>query len=122
MISKIFYLLVGIIIALILVLLIFRYNLKKYVLNDLFAMESNIKELMNGNYDIHFQTEYKTELQQVSDVLDDWKDIYKHRSQRLTRIISSISSKIAIFECLHSINQVFFSDNLSLILRVDHDI
>lgn len=114
-------LLIGIITILVCVIMIIRYYLKRYVLKDLSSIETSIKELMAGNNDVTFETEYNTEFRHITAVLNDWKDSYKYKSERMTRMISSFDRHVAVFECLYSINQNFYSDNTQAILGVDQD-
>ncbi len=114
-------LLIGILIILLCVFMIIRYYLRRFVLNDLSSMASGIQELMAGNYEIEFETKYDTEFRHITAILNDWKDSYKHKSERMTRIINSIGSHVAVFECLYAINQKSFSDNIQSILGVDDD-
>ena len=109
----------GIIVLFIILLIIelSRY-LRKYILKDFLDIADKIKQLMHGNYDVHFHTEHDTEIKALSSILNDWKDSYKYKSQRMTRLISLLSSDVAIFECLYSINNNFFSDNIVSILGV----
>ena len=100
---------------------IFKYYLKHYVLNDLAAIESNIKELMAGNKDVTFTTKHKTEFRYITAILNEWKDVYKYKSERMTRLISSIDSQAAVFECLYSINQNFYSNNTRTILGLQKE-
>lgn len=118
---QIIYLLAGIVAVLICVIMIVRYHLKRYVLQDISSIELSIKELMAGNIDITFETEYDTEFRQITTVLNDWKDSYKYKTERMSRLISSINSYVAVFECLYSINQNFFSDNTQCILGVEDE-
>lgn len=121
MLVQIFSLLIGISTILICVILIFRYHLKRYVLKDIASIESSIKELMAGNNEVTFETEFDTEFRHITAILNDWKDSYKYKTERMTRMISSIGSHVAVFECLYSINQNFFSDNTQSILGVDDE-
>lgn len=116
MLFELIFIFFGIAIVLFVVWVLVRYSLRKYVLRDLEFIESNVKELMNGNYNITFGTNYNTEFRAISRVLNDWKTSYRYREERMTRIIASIDSHVAIFECLYSINQTFFSDNMQSIL------
>ena len=118
---NVFFLIVCIYMLHLCVYTIVRYYLRKYVLKDLYSIESNIKKLMDGNKHITFETEYDTEFQYIMAILNEWKNSYKYKSERMTRIMSSIGSHVAIFECLYGINQNNFSDNLQSILGIDHD-
>ena len=108
----------GIVIVLFTILVIVQYSIKKYILQDLENIEKNVKELINGNYDVTFQTNYDTEFGAISKVLNDWKKSYRYKTERMTRIISCINSHIGVFECLYPINQTFFSGNMQTILGV----
>lgn len=101
------------------VLIIFRHHIQKYIIRDLYSIASKIKVLVSGNYEVTFETEYPTELREIADVLNDWKNSYKYKSDRMTKIITSLNSNVAIFECLYSINQNFFSDNMQEILGIN---
>lgn len=101
------------------VLIMLKYQVKKYILRDIFSIASKVKELLSGNYDVSFETEYPTELREIADILDDWKNSYQHKSERMTKMITSISPDVAIFECLYTINKSFFSDNMQSILGIE---
>ena len=102
--------------------MVLKYYIKKYILNDLFSIESKIKTLMDGNYDVTFETEYNTEFMKICRILNYWKDSYRSKSERMMRIISGLNSHVAVFECLYSIHQNFFSDNMQSILGIDDDL
>lgn len=114
-----FYLLNFILLILISILIIFKNCIKRYIIKDIFSIKSNIKELMEGNYDVEFKTEYDTELREISNVLNSWKESYRDRSERMTRVMASINSHISVFECLYTINRNFFSDNVKEMLGLD---
>ncbi|GIP45748.1 hypothetical protein J45TS6_42070 [Paenibacillus sp. J45TS6] len=116
---QITYFLAGMLAVLISVIMIVRYYLRRYVLQDISSIESSIKELMAGNTDITFETKYNTEFRHITAVLNDLKDSYKTKKERMSRMISSIDGHMAVFECLYSINQNFFSDNTPSILGMD---
>ena len=119
MLIQIIYFLAGMLAVLFSVIIIVRYHLRRYVLQDISSIESSIKELMAGNTDITFETKYNTEFRHITAVLNDLKDSYKTKKERMSRMISAIDSHVAVFECLYSINQNFFSDNTPSILGVD---
>lgn len=95
--------------------------MKKYILTDIFSIGKNIKSLITGNYNIEFDVIQETELKEVARMLNYLKDSYKYKSERMTRIMSTISSHIAVFECLYLINRNFFSDNIQEILGLDDE-
>ena len=118
---EIIYLTLGILIVFLVMILIFKFIMKKYILTDIFSIGKNIKSLITGNYNIEFDVIQETELKEVAFMLNHLKDSYKYKSERMTRIMSTISSHIAIFECLYLINRNFFSDNIQEILGLDDE-
>lgn len=112
----------GMLIAFVLIIRIVKVSIKKYMLKDIISIEKNIEELINGNYDIEFNTDYDTELREISYVLNHWKDSYKYKSERMSRIMSAINTHNAVFECLYVINKNFFSDNIKEILGVTNEV
>ena len=115
---EIIYLTLGILIVFSVMTLIFKFTMKKYILTDIFSIGKNIKSLIAGNYNIEFDVIQETELKEVARMLNYLRDSYKYKSERMTRIMSTISSHIAIFECLYLINRNFFSDNIQEILGI----
>lgn len=118
---EIVYLTLGILIVFLVMILIFKFIMKKYILTDIFSIGKNIKSLITGNYNIEFDVIQETELKEVARMLNYLKDSYKYKSERMTRIMSTISSHIAVFECLYLINRNFFSDNIQEILGLDDE-
>ena len=118
---EIIYLTLGILIVFSVMTLIFKFTMKKYILTDIFSIGKNIKSLIAGNYNIEFDVIQETELKEVARMLNYLRDSYKYKSERMTRIMSTISSHIAIFECLYLINRNFFSDNIQEILGLDDE-
>lgn len=112
-------LIAGLLIGFLLIIIIVKISLKKYILNDVFNIEKNIEELIKGKYSVEFNTKYNTELRKISNVLNRWKDTYKYKDERMSRIMSAINTHSAVFECLYGINKNFFSDNIQKILGLD---
>ena len=118
---EILYLTLGIVLVFLVMTLIFKFIMKKYILTDIFSIGKNIKSLITGNYNIEFNVTQETELKEVALMLNQLKDSYKYKSERMTRIMSTISSHIAVFECLYLINRNFFSDNIQEVLGLDNE-
>ena len=102
------------------IIIAFKNSIKKYVLEDIYHIKDSIGSLMDGDYLVDFNTQYNTELRDITYILNDWKDSYKYKSQRMSRLMSTINAQSAIFECLYIINRNFFSNNLQEILGVDN--
>ena len=111
----------GIILGLTIILILLKRVIKKYILKDLGRIKEDIAEVIDGNYNAEFKTEYDTELKDISNILNDWKDSYKYKAERMTRIMSVMDNYSAIFECLYQINKNFFSDNMKDILGLDNE-
>lgn len=115
------FLILAIIIVFIAIITVIKFYLRRYVLNDMLNIKENIEMLINGNYDVEFNTKYDTELKEISNVLNHWKDSYRYKDERMSRIMSTINTHSAVFECLYIINRNFFSDNMKDILGLDND-
>lgn len=103
------------------IVFIFKFSIKKYILKDMNNIRETIKRLMDGDYLVEFNTKYDTELKDITYILNDWKASYKYKSERMSRLMSTINSQSAIFECLYVINRNFFSDNIKEILGIDDE-
>lgn len=108
-------------IVMILVMLVLRYHIREYVLKDLKAIERNVQALVGSDYEVEFSTEHDTEFRTISKVLNNWRDSYRHKEERMSRIMNAVNENVGVFECLYSIGQNFFSNNLQLILGTDND-
>lgn len=93
--------------------------LKKYVLSDFKKLEKDVESLMQGNYDVDFKINNQTELQSFSILLNYWKNSYRFKELRMSRMIGALDMHVALFECLHSVNITFFSENFVTILGLD---
>lgn len=120
-IANILYLLLVCVIIFIITMLVTAYNIKKYVLMDLFKFKDSINLLMKNNYDVEFKATYDTELKDLAQLLNWWRDSYKHKSQRMTRLVSKIDINLAMFESLSSIDKTFCSENVKTILNIDDE-
>lgn len=119
---QIFIMIVGMLLFLLIFYYLLRKYVRKYILNDFHRLEKDIKELMLGNYDVQFSIVNDTELNSFSRLLNHWKDSYKFKELRMSRIIGALDTHVAVFECLYSININFFSKNLVSILGIEEDI
>ena len=99
-------------------ILILKKHFKRYIFDDFKMMESNIKKIVSGDLNVNFHTK-NSEFQSLASELNDWKDSYKYKTGRMTKIISSIDSNISLFECLYYIHSNFFSDNLQSMLGIN---
>ena len=99
-------------------ILILKKHFKKYIFEDFKMMENNIKNIVSGDLNVDFYTK-NSEFQSLASKLNDWKDSYKYKTSRMTKIISSIDSNISLFECIYYIQSNFFSDNLQSMLGIN---
>lgn len=112
----------SLIICVILILLYFtiRSYFTKYVINDFNNIDKNIKKIVSGDLDVTFKASNKDN-KYLMDSLNKWKDSYKNKNIRINKLITGVNNNIAIFECLHSVNTNFFSENLKSLLGIDDD-
>lgn len=118
---QLFYSFCVICVVMVLVMLVLRYHIQEYVLKDLKIIEDNVEQLVSNNYDVEFKTEHNTEFRNISNLLNSWRDVYRHKSERMSRIIESVNENVAVFECLYSVQQNFFSSNMQSILGTDDE-
>lgn len=117
---QLFYLALTTLIIFIIIIILLKIYIRKYILKDFLNIQKNINEIMSDNYEIEFKTENNTEIKPLINMLNDWKNSYKYKSNRMSRIISSLNSHVAVFECLYYIDRNFFSENTQSILGIDN--
>lgn len=113
------FIMVGFLVIMLVMFFSIRKYLRRYVLDDLGRIEKNVGELLEGHYNVEFSTKYNTEFRAICQVMNDWRDSYKSKSQRMTRIIGAIDQHVGVYECLHSIQSNFFSENMKDILGLN---
>ena len=108
------------IISTILILLYFTIKnyFNKYIINDFNNIEKNIKKIVSGDFDVNFEASNKDN-RYLMNSLNNWKDSYKNKNIRISKVITGVNNNMAIFECLYSINKNFFSENLKSLLCLD---
>ena len=100
------------------IIVLLKFYIRKYVLNDVNSISKNIYELNSGNYDISFHASNTPEMNSLSNLLNHWRDSYRYKEERISRIFTSLDSHIAMFECLYPINSNFFSSNIQSVLGI----
>ena len=93
--------------------------IRKYVIKDLKDVDYVIESILSGNVDVQFNKMKSFEFKLLSSAIDKWKEDYKNKSERLTKIVEKIDTGVAVFECHHNINKVFYSENIKDLLSVN---
>ena len=109
---------VTIVVIILILIILLKIFLKKYVLNDINSISQNIEELNSGSNNVVFEDAATPEMQSLSNLLNGWRNSYQYKDQRISRIITSLDSHIAIFECIYSINSNYFSNNMQSVLGI----
>ena len=116
---NIVYLLIVCTLIFVTILVVTLYNIKKYILSDLLKFKNSVYQLMQNDYTVEFKATYDTEFKDLGKLLNWWRDSYKHKSYRMTKLVSKIDTNLAMFESLETINKTFCSDNIKDILEIN---
>lgn len=98
-----------------------RILVKRYLLNDIEKLSETAENLLAGDIDVDFPELESVELMHLSRLLNKWRDSYIHKSDRMTKIIEKVDPNVAMFECLHTIDKVFFSSNITTLLDIEEE-
>lgn len=98
-----------------------RMLAKRYFFNEIDKMNETAEEILDGNMEVQFSEGKSQEIMHLSQLLNRWLDSYVYKSDRMTKMIERIDSNVAIFECLHMIDKVFFSSNIVNLLDIDEE-
>lgn len=113
---EIFYVAIGVGLFFLCVLKLLRIYIRRYVLDDLSKIEKQVQDLLVGNKDVNFDAKYDTELHNITEVLNSWKESENNKTKRMTSIIKSINQKAAVFECMRGTGQCLYSQNMREVL------
>lgn len=105
--------LLGVIVAMMLFLHGF-FN--KYLLEDYRHMRDDIHAFVNGDYDRNIRDCKNEELKELNQAIRQMREGYRHKNERMNKIIGSLDVNVAAFECLEYTKNVFLSDNARDIL------
>ena len=95
--------------------------MKRYVFDDLEALNRSIGDLLRGNYAVEFQRPQIDELIPLVEAMERFKSVFLHKADRMDRILNVISPDIGAFECLNSTCLNFYSGNLWSILKLSQE-
>lgn len=118
--TQLFYVFAVIALVLLAMLITLYYHVNEYVIKDIQSISKNVQQMLLGNYHVTFSSKHKTEFSSIADLLNDWKASYKNKTERMSHIVESVAANVGAFECLQSIHQNFFSDNMQQLLNVDN--
>ena len=88
----------------------------KHLIADLHNMQEDIDAFMRGEADREIRKSENTELEHLNRSIRMLKESYRHKSERLNKIVGGLTTNIAAFECLEYTNSVFLSDNMQSVL------
>ncbi len=111
----------SIIILAILMISILSFLLNKYFLAEVESLVFNINKVIDGNMNISFETNSKTEFAEISNDLNKLVHSFKNRSKRMNKMIQVIHYNVGIFEYLKEINNLFLSENIKELLNLDNE-
>ena len=117
--TQLFYAFIVITLVSLAMLITLYYHINEYVIKDIQSISKNVQQMLLGNYHVTFSSKHKTEFSSISGLLNDWKASYKNKTERMSHIVESVAANVGAFECLQSIHQNFFSDNMQQLLNVD---
>lgn len=121
MIWDVLYLMIGAGLVMGAAVMIFRADIRKYVLEDINMIQKNVKKIISGDMDVTFRTEHQTEFRELMDLMNAWNDNYKNKSSRLSLLSTAINKNLAVFECLGMIQKCFYADNMQEVLGIDDE-
>lgn len=92
--------------------------MRRYIFDDLEAVNRSIASLLNGDYSVEFQQPQIEELIPLVDSMGKFKNVFLHKADRMDRILNVISPDIGIFECFNNTCLNFYSNSLWAILEI----
>lgn len=95
--------------------------MKKYIFDDLGAVNASIAGLLGGDYSVEFQRPQIDELVPLVDSMGKLKNVFFHKANKMDRLLKVIGPNIGVFECLSNTCLNFYSNSLWSILEVDEN-
>lgn len=97
-------------------LLSVRYLIKKIFLKDINRIGKKIPKVLHGDFSIDFEKCQSEELDYLVSAIQELKEGYIHKTERMNSIFNAISPNIAVFELLNGAKANFFSNNFKEVL------
>ena len=92
----------NLLVVLILIYFILSRLIKKYIITDLENIDKTVHKVLSGDIEISFDNVRSLEIQNLGAILENWREAYRHTSERLTKLIECLNPDVAIFECMHA--------------------
>lgn len=102
---------------LVVISLLWRYN-QKYIVDDFRKIQEDIDAFVNGDEEREIRPCTNEAMESLNESVRRMREGYRHKSERLNKIISAMGSNIAAFECLPYTSALFVSDNMQSVLGV----
>lgn len=102
-------------------MLLLKHLFRVHLVDDFNRMEEDIEAFMEGDVEREIRPCTNPELEHLNDAVRMMKEEYRHKSERLNRIIGGLNSNVGAFECLDYTNYTFISDNLQRLLELSDE-
>lgn len=117
------WLLLGIILTLtmvtVLIVVQIRRFFRKYVFNEVAAIQRGIQEMIEGHEDVQFQTGDDPEFALITKALTQWNNSIQQTQKKMNWFSATDHKNMAVFEYLAFVNMAYWSDNLKAMLGLD---
>lgn len=97
---------------------ILRYFFHRYLFRDFERMQEDIEAFVGGDENREIRPCENKELIKLNTAVRKMREGYRHKTERLNKIVGGIQSNVAAFECLDSTNSLYVSENMAKILGI----
>lgn len=101
-----------------LLVLLLRHLIRINLMNDFRRMEEDIDKFLAGDAGHEIRFSHNPELMKLNRAVQKMRESYRHRSERISRIVGGLDSGVAAFECLRYTNLPILTDNFRQILSL----
>ena len=94
------------------VIVVLIYRMNRSVIQDVVSLKEGIDQFLGGQREVHFSANGTPEMAQIAQSMNKMVNTYDQKSERTSQIISMMGNRVAVFEYLEDLHQVFYSRNM----------
>lgn len=108
-------------VTVLLVVSLLRRYIYKYLISDFERVQEDIDAFVNGDDQRAIRPCSNPAMESLNESVRRLCDGYRHKSERLNKIVGAAGSNIAAFECLSYTSSIFISDNMQQVLGLSNE-
>ena len=98
-----------------------RRSLKTYVFDEVAEIQGTVRQIIDGDSDVTFQSRNDEEFREIVALLNEWNTDARYLNQKLNWVVGTEESDMAVFETRSCRKGIFASENMQRLLGLEDE-